>query len=201
MRTTFDALWPGLSARLLTVAREGREPRRPVLVGVDGRSGSGKTDLAAGLAEAVRELGLGCAVVHLDDLYPGWSGLAASLTPLCADVVAPLTRGQDGAYLSWDWDASRPGPRRRVPARRVVVLEGVGVLAAPCAADLDLRVWLEAPASVRQARALDRDGDVFAPHWQEWSDQEDALFAAGNPPADVVADTVTSTVRWATLGP
>ncbi|AXH97837.1 hypothetical protein DV701_02080 [Ornithinimicrobium avium] len=173
----------------------------PVLVGVDGRSGAGKTDLAGGLAEAVRGLGRSCEVVHVEELYPGWDGLAEALGPLCAEVVAPLRSGRPGSYVSWDWDASEPGTRRDVPAAAVVVLEGVGVLASSCAGDLDVRIWLEAPRTVRRVRALARDGEVFAPHWQRWADQEDALFAGGVPAADVVVDTVSGTARWDRLAP
>lgn len=202
---TFEALWPSLGPRLLALAGSGRaRDGIPVLVGVDGRSGSGKTDLARCLAETVRSQGLSCVVVHLDDLYPGWAGLAAALEPLCGQVVGPLRAGRDGGYTSWDWHASRPGPRRTVPAAQVVVLEGVGVLASGCAAELDLRLWLEAPGAVRRERALARDGDVFAPHWQEWSDQEDLLFPGGAPSdddVDVVVDTVTGSVRWDRLAP
>jgi hypothetical protein len=199
VRRTFDALWPVLRTTLLEAVATRRPTGRPVLVGIDGRSGAGKTDLARCLADGVRTLGLGCAVLHLDDLYPGWSGLRAALRPLCTHVVAPLRRGEDAAYTSWDWSASRPGPRRTVPVRQVVVVEGVGVLAAGCAEDLDIRVWLEAPGHVRRQRALARDGDVFAAHWREWARQEVDLFGTGAPRADVVADTVTGTVRWSTL--
>ena len=199
VRTAFTALWPQLRGRVL--AARTSSPGRPVLVGVDGRSGSGKTDLTAGLEAAVRGLGLGCAVMHLDDSYPGWSGLAAALGPLCEDVVAPLRRGEAGTYTSWDWEGARPGPRRTVPPRDVVLVEGVGVLASPCADELDVRVWLEAPADVRRQRALARDGDVFAPHWEQWARQEQMLLGGAAPrDADVVANTVTGAVRWSTLG-
>ena len=79
----------------------------------------------------------------------------------------------------------------------------VGVLASACAPDLDLRVWLEAPAPVRRGRALDRDGEVFAPHWQEWADQERALFHSGAPPADVASldDLDLGDRRGAVTGP
>src|SRR6476661_4492660 len=43
------------------------------LVAVDGPSGAGKTTLAAEVADA-----LGAPTIHMDDLYPGWDGLAAS---------------------------------------------------------------------------------------------------------------------------
>ena len=42
------------------------------LVCVDGPAGSGKTTLAAGIAART-----GAPVLHMDDLYPGWSGLRA----------------------------------------------------------------------------------------------------------------------------
>ena len=201
-RSTFDALWSGLGPRLGAAARREVSRSMPVLVGVDGRSGSGKTDLAGRLCDAVRESGRSCSVVHLDDLYPGWDGLAEALGPVCAQVVRPLRAGRPGRYTSWDWHASRPGPVRVVPATEVVVLEGVGVLASPCADDLDVRVWLEAPAPVRRERALARDGDVFAPHWRRWADQEDALFPTGAPSgADVVVDTLTGRASWARLVP
>ncbi len=197
---THDALWPGLRPRVLA-AVDRLAGRRPVLLGLDGRSGSGKTDLARCLLRALAAEGLTRTAVHLDDLYPGWSGLSAGLDVLCEGVVTPLSRGLDGGYRSWDWHAGAPGRLRRVPARQVVLLEGVGTLCGPCAGLLDLRIWLEAPPDERRRRALARDGDTFAPHWRAWAAQEDALLAGSTPPADVVADTVTGRVRWSTLGP
>ncbi|MEO8095730.1 MAG: hypothetical protein ABI632_12485, partial [Pseudolysinimonas sp.] len=43
---------------------------RPVVL-IDGRSGAGKTTLARELAPLV-----GAQLVSLDDVYPGWDGLA-----------------------------------------------------------------------------------------------------------------------------
>jgi uridine kinase len=173
---------------------------RPVLVGVDGRSGAGKTALAARLAAALEDAGAVAAVVHLEDLYPGWTGLRAGLAVLCRDVVAPLRAGRAAAYPSWDWLAGAPGPVLTAPAAQVVVLEGVGVLSAACAHRLDVRVWLEAPDHVRRARALARDGATFAPWWDTWAAQEDAVLACGRPPADLVVDTGADDGAHDTLG-
>ena len=37
---------------------------------------------------------------------------------------------------------------------------------------------MEAPADVRKQRALDRDGDTYAPYWDVWAAQEAEHFAA-----------------------
>jgi anthranilate synthase component 1/para-aminobenzoate synthetase len=52
-------------------------------------------------------------------------------------------------------------------------------------------VWLEAPSSVRKKRALDRDGETFAPHWDRWAAQEDAMLARERTPgrADLVIES------------
>lgn len=174
---------------------------RPVLVALDGRSGSGKTELATSLTGHLERSGIGTATLHLDDLYPGWTGLAGGLKALCSDVLAAVRQGRTGRYTSWDWYADRPGPVREVPAAPVVVVEGVGSSACRCADVFDLVVWVDAPSSVRRARALERDGQTFVPHWEEWAAQEDAVLGDAPPAADVVVDGVSGDLVWATLDP
>ncbi|NAZ77638.1 dephospho-CoA kinase [Kineococcus sp. T13] len=141
----------------------------PRVLAVDGRSGSGKTGLAAALADA-----LAAPVVHLDDLYPGWDGLAAAVE-LLRGVLAGLRGGGAVRHPVWDWAADAYRGEVRLPSTGVVVVEGVG---AGCAGPVEVLVWLEAAAGVRRRRALARDGEVFAPHWDSWAAQEERLFAA-----------------------
>ncbi len=49
-------------------------------------------------------------------------------------------------------------------------------------------IWTEAPASVRKKRALDRDGETFAPYRDTWAAQEDAMLARERTPerADLI---------------
>jgi uridine kinase len=142
------------------------------VVAVDGPSGSGKTDLVAGLADLT-----GADVLHLEDLYPGWDGLAA--TPaLVADVLDAIAAGQVGSAPTWDWQRGRPGAELYVPPARLLLLDGVGSGAAVVRPHLSLLVWVEAPEPVRKQRALARDGDTYAPFWDVWAAQEAAHFAA-----------------------
>jgi hypothetical protein len=155
-------------------ALEGAGPRcgRTRVVAVDGPSGSGKTTLALGLVEA-----LGCPAVHMDELYPGWDGLADAVPLLVERVLAPLSRGEPATYRVWDWEASDWGGSRTVHPAPHLVVEGCGSSVGAAGAFAALRVWMEAPRAERMRRGVARDGETFRPHWERWAAQEEVLFA------------------------
>lgn len=174
------------------VARVRAAPARcgPVrVVAVDGPSGSGKTSFADRLAAAVG----GSPVVHMDDLYPGWDGLAEGVGLLVREVLEPLEAGRPAAYRRWDWHRSTWCEPVEVPVTPILVVEGCGCGSRAAAPYLCLLVWVDAPVDVRRQRGLARDGATFAPHWERWAHQERALFAAEGTRdrADVLVDGVT----------
>ena len=163
------------AAVLATSVLEGRRRGGTALVGIDGRSGAGKTALAGALVHALEASGTRAVVVHLDEVYAGWDGLAPALPVVREGVLAPLVLGQPGEFTRWDWHRDGPAETVAVPAAPVVVVEGVGAVAADPSA-YDLTVWAHAPAAVRRRRSLVRDGQTFAPHWDRWAAQEDAVL-------------------------
>lgn len=165
--------------------------RAAQVIGVDGRSGTGKTMFAAQLAGALSTHAAAVPVVHLDDLYPGWDGLAAAVPALVAGVLEPLTRGEDARWRRWDWDADAPGDWADAAWTSTVVVEGVGATAAACRPHLACSLWLETPDDVRYERAIGRDGAGFAREWDRWAAQELVYLAADDPVAhaDVVVRT------------
>lgn len=170
------ALQDGLAARDAGDRRRGGA-RRPFLLGVDGRAGSGKTTLAVAVARR-----LGAPVLHMDDLYRGWDGLADAPAHLAEQVLAPLRRGRSGAYRRYDWAAGRLAERVLVPPDPVLVVEGCGTTVSPAGQLLDLRVWMDAAPVLRRRRGVARDGDVFAAQWERWAAQEADLFAVDGTP-------------------
>jgi uridine kinase len=144
------------------------------LVSVDGPAGSGKTTFAGRLTGA---LGAGAALVHLEDLYAGWT-LTGAVARLSAGVLRPLAEGRPGSHHRYDWAAGRfADVPVAVPVPEVLVVEGCG----SCARALDgwttLRIWVEAPPSLRLSRGLARDGADLAEHWHRWQESEARHFA------------------------
>jgi uridine kinase len=178
---------------IVAVGRAAREAvpwhGRTCVVAIDGRSGAGKTSLAAGLRAE-----LGAPVVTLEDLYGGWDGLERGIDLLVAEVLVPLSAGRAARVPRYDWVAAAWGTPWVLEPPEVLIVEGVGAGARRAAAYESVLVWIEVPAPVRKKRALDRDGETFAPHWDMWAVQEDAMLACERTPdrADLVI-TVTGT--------
>ena len=144
-------------------APDDRAPLAVPVVTIDGYSGSGKSTLAAALARLLP----GWQVLHLDDWYPGWDGLAEGARVARA-IAHDLRAGRPSSYVTWDWEASAPGHAVRVPLAPTII-EGCGALEA----EADLSVWIADPGEEeRRSRAIARDGATYAPHWQRWAMQD-----------------------------
>ena len=155
----------------------------PVIIAIDGRSGAGKTTLAVELAARLRAHHK-VSLFHLEDIYPGWNGLAAGIERYVSTVLAPLSRGEAASWVCWDWENHDDGePRVTLPAE-IVIVEGVGAAAAAARPLLSAVIWAEAPDDVRRTRALDRDGGTYEPFWDQWAAQEEEWLAADKVPLD-----------------
>ncbi len=161
------------------------------LVCIDGPAGSGKTTLAHALLARVPS----AALVHMDDLYEGWSGLPHVDAQL-AGLLAPLAAGRAGGYRRWDWHSDRWAEQVTVEPADLLVVEGVGSGSLVVAPHVSALVWVEAPHDLRLRRGLDRDGDTFAPHWRAWARGESEHFARHRTRerADLLVDGETGSV-------
>ena len=154
----------------------------PVIIAIDGRSGSGKTTLAIELAARLREHHK-VSLFHLEDIYPGWNGLAAGIERYVTTVLSPLRRGEPAEWVSWDWERHYDGEVRTTRPAEIVLVEGVGAAAAAARPLLDAVIWADSSDSERRTRALARDGETYEPFWDQWAAQEAEWLAADDVPA------------------
>ena len=156
---------------------------------IDGRSGSGKSELATAIAA-----GTAAQLVRLDDLYPGWGGLAEG------SVQVPFVI-TERRWRRYNWPTSRYEEWHELGPD--LIIEGCGAISAASRALADFAIWVEHPTANRRRRAIEREPD-FAEHWEEWAAQEDAFIGAEHPErlADAIvdgADVTSELSRWRAL--
>ena len=172
-------------------------PERPVLIALDGRCGSGKTTLAAQLAEPFP----GSAVFHTDDYYlppaqriPNWAETPCAnmdLTRLREEVLVPAQAGaavrsrayscREGSYL----------PEQCVPPAPLYILEGSYSHHPLLTGYETLRVFLTCAKEEQTRRLQEREGERYANFAARWVPLEEGYFAQYHitETADFVVDT------------
>lgn len=152
------------------------QPRtRPVIIAIDGRSGAGKTTVAVELAAQLRRHRT-VSLFHLEDIYPGWDGLAGGVERYISSVLEPLHSNLPAIWTAWDWEAKNDGACRITAVAPVVLVEGVGSSHGRAIDFLDAVIWVDTPQQARKQRALERDGETYAPFWDAWAEQEERLL-------------------------
>jgi pantothenate kinase len=166
--------WDELARVLLDAS--GRPADRPAVLGVGGRSSSGKTTFAARLAAVVA----GAVVVHTDDI--AWRQAVLDWDQLLrGGVLEPARRGQAVSYRPPRWDEhGRPGAVVVPPGCRALIVEGVGATRQALAPLLDATVWVQADARVLERRneARVRAGETSPADHRAWLAEEDPFLLA-----------------------
>lgn len=172
-----------IAATLLAERDHGTHP--PIVL-IDGRSGAGKSTIASQVGARVSQ----AVIIRLDDVYPGWHGLEAARRQLLSEILTPRAEGRPARWQRWDWAAETAGEWVPVDGAAPLIVEGVGTLSRASRELAELTLWVELDADARKSRALARDGDAFAPHWDQWARDEDDFIAREHPHdlADVVID-------------
>ncbi len=142
---------------------------RPLVIGVAGGTGSGKSTVAAAMADAAP----GDVLVLPQDVYYrrgsdpyfegrspiNWDEPGAFDTPLLVRQLDSLMAGEAVERPLYDFEASdRLAETLRLDPAPVVVLEGILILHEPeLRRRCDLKVFVDAPPDERFIRRLERD--------------------------------------------
>lgn len=158
----------------------------PVIL-IDGPAGSGKTTLAAALAEALFQKRLPLPrVLPMDDLYPGWEGLRQGANYLVDKVLTPLSKNQVANWQTWDWVKNERGGddggngHRSFEPGGILIVEGCGSLSHASKPLANLSLFIERDEAARSAAIKDRDGNRFDAFWDIWLSQEQEFYEVEN---------------------
>lgn len=160
----------------------------PVIVAIDGKSGSGKSTIGLELARRS-----GGAYIDQDDFYSGgeieqWSLLEASdRWDRCIDwrrvrseLLEPLRNGIPASYIPFDWDvmAMGEGAPIEIALAEVVILDGTYASRHELQDLIDLSVLVILDEDTRRNRVKERDGADWSEEWfRVWNEAEDCYFS------------------------
>ena len=158
--------------------------KKPLLVAIDGRCGSGKTTLADNLHNAC-----GGNLFHMDDFYlrpeqrtperyaePGGN---VDYERFFEEVLAPIKSGKEFSFRPFDikiWDL---GESKHIVPHSINIIEGSYSLHPSLAPQYDIKIFLDVGKDEQMRRIVKRNGEEWAKDFRDrWIPLEELYFAA-----------------------
>lgn len=184
---------PDLERAISKIDELMKENDRPILVALDGRSGTGKSTLAKKIAER-----LGGVEITADDFWVGGSNeewdkkskkekaeQAIDWKRIRTEVLEPLLAGKPATWYPFDWKAGHglsQTPLQSDP-KPLIVLDGAYSARPELQDIIDFSILVEVPDDTkRRTRLIGREGEEYMNDWHSrWDIAEDYYFTEVRP--------------------
>lgn len=165
-----------------------KKSNRPILVTLDGRSGTGKSTIAKHIAER-----LGGVEITADDFWVGGSNeewdtkspkekaeMAIDWKRLRNEVLEPLLAGKPATWYPFDWKAGHGLSANALHSepKPLIVLDGAYSSRPELQDIINLSILVEVPDDAhRRTRLIGREGEDYMKDWHgRWDVAEDYYF-------------------------
>ena len=147
------------------------------LLAIDGPAGAGKTTLAAQLEKDLSANGT-VRVIHLDDLYSGWTtALGNDLTEVLDRLASAHLAGQPCTVKLFNWISMSFDREEVIVPTDVLILEGVGAAQVIVRDAGAITYWIDVEPHIGLQRVLERDGSVVQPFMNQSQIDQEKHFA------------------------
>ena len=167
------ALIEKISAQVLELIDRGNQT--PIVL-IDGRAGSGKSTFAESLQQQLFRDGESAPrVIHMDNIFEGWDGLALGSDYMVRFILQPLARRETASWQDWSWVKNQRSSWREFSGGTPLIVEGCGSLTERSKEHADISIWLEASEEVRRERWIQRERHLEK--FDFWAAQELDFYA------------------------
>ena len=167
------ALIKNISSQVLELIDRGNQT--PIVL-IDGRAGSGKSTFAESLQQQLFRDGESAPrVIHMDNIFEGWEGLALGSDYLVRFILQPLARRETASWQDWSWVKNQRSSWREFSGGTPLIVEGCGSLTERSKEHADISIWLEASEETRRERWIQRERHLEK--FDFWAAQELDFYA------------------------
>ena len=167
------ALIEKISSQVLELIDRGNQT--PIVL-IDGRAGSGKSTFAESLQQQLFRDGESAPrVIHMDNIFEGWDGLALGSDYMVRFILQPLARRETASWQDWSWVKNQRSSWREFSGGTPLIVEGCGSLTERSNEHADISIWLEASEETRRERWIQRERHLEK--FDFWAAQELDFYA------------------------
>lgn len=170
--------------------------RKPAVVSIDGRCGSGKTQLASLMTQLFP-----CRVLHMDDFYlpleqrsTNWRETPAGnmdLSRFLEEALLPASGGGELSFRPYDCQSGTLKEPSTLSACPLTIVEGSYSQHPALAEHYALKIFLTCSKEEQARRLKAREGDYFQSFTQTWIPLEEQYFRSCDTEqkSNIIADT------------
>jgi uridine kinase len=167
------ALIEKISSQVLELIDRGNQT--PIVL-IDGRAGSGKSTFAEALQQQLFRDGESAPrVIHMDNIFEGWDGLALGSDYMVRLILQPLARQETASWQDWSWVKNQRSSWREFSGGTPLIVEGCGSLTERSKEHAGISIWLEASEETRRERWIQRERHLDK--FDFWAAQELDFYA------------------------
>ena len=167
------ALIEKISSQVLELIDRGNQT--PIIL-IDGRAGSGKSTFAESLQQQLFRDGESAPrVIHMDNIFEGWNGLALGSDYMVRFILQPLARRETASWQDWSWVKNQRSSWREFSGGTPLIVEGCGSLTERSKEHADISIWLEASEETRRELWIQRERHLEK--FDFWAAQELDFYA------------------------